>query len=210
MTHPESAGAATRIAVMTLRDRPGRLTGEVKHCRWGHGRPSLPGPQPDPGGAPWPPRPRPQLSPPSSPCSPSQKGCPGWVPSRLHRLDPRGVRTGPAPVRQLVSAVPPASVRGPAARTHRARPRSGSSRPRPGHHHPAAHAGRPNDAAAGAGQLGRRGCDVRSHVVSESVGGGGQCSRPVPTLTCVCGSCLRVCGASGKSPRAPVPPRGHR
>ena len=37
---------------MTLRDDPGRHTGWGEHCRWGLGGPRLPGPQPDPGGAP--------------------------------------------------------------------------------------------------------------------------------------------------------------
>ena len=32
--------------MVTLRDHPDRLTGEVKHRRWGYGGPNLPGPQP--------------------------------------------------------------------------------------------------------------------------------------------------------------------
>ena len=52
----------------------------MKHRRWGHGRPSLPGPQSDPGGTPWPPHPhphpRPRPSPPSCQCSPSRTSSP--------------------------------------------------------------------------------------------------------------------------------------
>ena len=40
------------MAAVTLRDREGSFTGDVKHRRWSHGGHSLPGPQPDPGDAP--------------------------------------------------------------------------------------------------------------------------------------------------------------
>jgi selenocysteine lyase/cysteine desulfurase len=54
------------------------LAGFVAAVVAGARRASLPGPQPDPGGASWPPCPRPQLSPPSSRCSPSRSGLP-WL-----------------------------------------------------------------------------------------------------------------------------------
>jgi len=60
-------------------------------------------------------------------------------------------------------------------------------------------------------------CDMRVHVVSESVDWrsadvddvtSGQCPRPVPTVTCVAGN-GRV-RSSWESPRAPAPSGGHR
>src|SRR5260370_11375251 len=42
-TVPNRPGSTVRIAVVTLRNHPGRLTGEVKHRRWGRRGPSLPG-----------------------------------------------------------------------------------------------------------------------------------------------------------------------
>ena len=60
-------------------------------------------------------------------------------------------------------------------------------------------------------------CDVRSHVVSESVKRRladardviRAVSRPVPALTCVAGSCSAGCGAQGKA-RGSRSVRGHR
>ena len=55
-------------------------------------------------------------------------------------------------------------------------------------------------------------CDMRSHVVSESVEWrsadvdgvtSGQCSRPVPTVTCVAGN--GWVRSSRENPRGPVP-----
>jgi hypothetical protein len=133
------SGATVGLAMVTLRDRGGWFTGGVKHRRWGHGGPSLPGPQPDPGGAPWPPCPRPhrQRSLPLSRCSPARSGLAlaGFL-AGLHRPDPRGVRTGPAPVRQPVPAEPGAPVPGALRRYRVLRPRPGGARPRPGHQHP--------------------------------------------------------------------------
>ncbi len=63
---------------MTLCDRPGGPTDVSKHRCWGYGGLSVPGSQPDPGGAAWPPRPHLQLSPPLRRCSPSRNGSP-WL-----------------------------------------------------------------------------------------------------------------------------------
>jgi hypothetical protein len=63
---------------------------------------------------------------------------PGRVPGRLHRLDPRGVCAGPAPVRVLVPAAPPALVPSAPRRHRMLRPRPGSPRPREGRPSPAA------------------------------------------------------------------------
>src|SRR5712692_876337 len=46
------SGAAARISAVTFRDQPGRLIGEVKQCRWGHGGPSLPRASARPGRCP--------------------------------------------------------------------------------------------------------------------------------------------------------------
>ena len=59
-------------------------------------------------------------------------------PGRVPRPDPRGLRPGPAPVRQLVPNPVPGLVRRPPRRHRRLRQRAGSSRPDPGHRHPAA------------------------------------------------------------------------
>ena len=77
--------------MVTLRDHPVRLTSWVKHCRWGLGGPSLPGPQPDLGGAPHGHhvhvhscrRRRVRVH-------RARATCPGWVPGRLQRPDPSG------------------------------------------------------------------------------------------------------------------------
>src|ERR1039458_141812 len=61
-----------------------------------------------------------------------------WVPRRLQRAHPPGLRTGLAAVRGLVPAASAPPVPGP-PRGHRVlRPRSGSPRPGPGHDHPPA------------------------------------------------------------------------
>src|SRR5690348_11750833 len=46
------SGSAVRIAVVTLRNHPGRLTAEVKHRRWGYGEPRFPGASARPGRCP--------------------------------------------------------------------------------------------------------------------------------------------------------------
>ena len=63
---------------------------------------------------------------------------PGGVPGRSHRPDPRGVRAGPAPVRQLVRSASAAPVPGPPGGHRVLRPWPGGPRPGPGHHYPAA------------------------------------------------------------------------
>jgi hypothetical protein len=88
----------------------GRFDSEVKHRCWGHGWPSLPG-----------------LSPTRevphghhvrvhryrhcrAGVHRARTACPGWVPSRLHRPDPRDLRFGPAPACVLVRAASAALV----------------------------------------------------------------------------------------------------
>src|SRR5207247_9401795 len=44
--------STVRTVVVTVLDHPGRLTGELKHCRWGHGWPSLPPASARPGRCP--------------------------------------------------------------------------------------------------------------------------------------------------------------
>jgi hypothetical protein len=123
--------------MVTLGDHSGRLAGEVKHRRWGHGGPGLPGLSPNPGGCP---RGHHVHSRRRRRAGIHRAGTAllGWVRGRLHRPDPRGVRAGPAPVRRLVPAAPHPPVPGPPHRHRVPRPRPGSPRPRPGHHHPPA------------------------------------------------------------------------